>query len=761
VTPESPRIALDDTGKPIFALIQYRRPVDQLTEDERRTKLGGGLLTFSVDLARTAEQEQAIRTALANDLAFQNDIATRATDRIDYSKRWADEFKGDLTKLAAAITMGAVPADDGTVAVAIAGEDTGHTGEFVSNLVGAGKVSMTGDERAAFAAKLTQDGSTLLWDMVENNLPGILVQYQLKFTSRLDGVTMLVHCDAAKAYHAIQEQWAHIADEAAFSDTEDGSSSTLTFDASKSDSAGSRLLQTAMSSQTSWVKIIAEAGPEVVTPEMQAQLQQQGYQMIHDFLSDTFLEYKPDFTPAADPDLKTTLAQADGKPFGRDSINFYNLKKLDVSAVGDLNFKLETKSTVDTWLDPSGNLSNILNGQQVSQFRTQIDLDAAFYRFESIQVLCTANFDADPVDLVKAHLEYHGTSPNGRIDTVKDLAFEKTSGPQFFTTYLGGSDQRTYDYTVDVYYRGSSKTYQLSGRSNETVLVLDTDALGIVSVDLQLGFVDWTKIDTVLVKMSYGSGPDGLEEEFSFTSGNQGAKWVVPYGKAVDQDYAYQVTWVDKSGQHIEDAPATSRSKKLLLDQPLRDTLNVTLVPAGSFGADGLLSKIVVAVRYEDQPHKYSVAQSFVLTSDKDVVTWSVPLLDHDLRQYSYQVSVFYSDGLTRSEDTWSTTDKTVLPVGDPFGYRVQFLPYLLKGGPYVFGTLHVSFVDDATKITAEKDFQITDYATPIVWRFRLGSPDRHQYSYQLALFKADGTSVTVGPQSETRELVVLKPPTP
>jgi len=75
--PQSPQVALDPAGIPIFSLVWYRRPVDQLTEEERKTRLGGGLLTFSAELTRTEEQEQEIREAIASDPAVHQQLERR------------------------------------------------------------------------------------------------------------------------------------------------------------------------------------------------------------------------------------------------------------------------------------------------------------------------------------------------------------------------------------------------------------------------------------------------------------------------------------------------------------------------------------------------------------------------------------------------------------------------------------------------------------------------------------------------------------
>ncbi len=54
--PYTPTIALDEQGKPIISLVWYRRDVSDLTDEERKTRLGGGILTLSAELKITSEQ---------------------------------------------------------------------------------------------------------------------------------------------------------------------------------------------------------------------------------------------------------------------------------------------------------------------------------------------------------------------------------------------------------------------------------------------------------------------------------------------------------------------------------------------------------------------------------------------------------------------------------------------------------------------------------------------------------------------------------
>jgi hypothetical protein len=182
-------------------------------------------------------------------------------------------------------------------------------------------------------------------------------------------------------------------------------------------------------------------------------------------------------------------------------------------------------------------------------------------------------------------------------------------------------------------------------------------------------------------------------------------------------------------------------------------------VPAGSFGDDGLLSRIVVALRYEDEPNKYEQTATATFTSEQDSYAWTVPLENPDLRSYQYQVNVFYSDGVTRLDQTWVPSEQAVLAVGDPYGYKVQFIPTRLgtPPGKWTLGTLHVEFADPSG-ISVQQDFSITDFTKPIYWRFRLADTDRHSYTYQLTLYGPDSSQppVTEAAVTDTREVVVL-----
>jgi hypothetical protein len=755
--PQGPRIALDENGKPMFSLMTYRRDLSNVPEADRATKLGGGILAFSVELSAADDELNRLRAQLANDpvtqAAFANGVRTANGHFWTVAVLSAP---ADPAAVAKALILGMVPVDGGTVTIDILAEDGSHPGDFVSTLVGAGPVSMTGNERASCMAKLTMDGATAVADMVGKDLKMIRVAYTLNFNYRIEGLVVDAWCDAHKAYSALQNQMASVSELAQFVD--DGGDHT--FDHSKTTTLNDVINQSMTSGEFSGVTVTPSAPSDVIKPEYIQQLEQNAEDQIKQFIADTFTDYKPSDTGKIDdkdPDITTELPTVDGKKYGGDDIKYYSMKSWNDSMSATYHYHLSEQTVLPSQLNPNDNLSNVLNGQNVQAYLTNITLDPVFYKYLDVSLVCTADFDNDPINIVKAHLTYAEQGPQGPINEIDDYVFQKGGAPlQRFSTYVAGIDKQTYNYQYDIYYKGTTDKYSLGGQSNETVLVLNADSLGILKVDVQAGIVDWDQIRQVMVKMSYGNGSDQKSTEFTLDATHQNYKWTEVIGKPVTEPYTWSATFVDKTNQRIERPPVQQRGK-LVIDQPIGSALDVTLVAVGSFGAQGLIEQIGVALKYVDTANNFTQNASFMLTKEGDLKEWKIPLVDDSLRTYQYQITVFYSGGVTRVDD-WRTTDSTILPCGDPFGFKVTFLTTLLRA-PWLFGTLKVWFDDPQTNIHAEETFAVKDFKSDIVWQFRLGAADRHKYFYQLTLFQADGTSYKSDPLPASEEVAVLQGP--
>src|SRR5438874_3060891 len=183
VLPDKPTIARDEKGRPIFSLVIYRQDEARIDPADSTKDVGGGILTFTVELSVPDEKFAAIKKRLRSRL-FGDDSSDPNQD----------------------IDLTLVPFLDGTVAVAVAAEGPSDPGnEFVKNAVGTGKVSGIGNNRKAVMVKLTQKGASLMDKLDQLHTLPINVAYDLTFEHRLLGVTMHVWCDINSSYSLIQE----------------------------------------------------------------------------------------------------------------------------------------------------------------------------------------------------------------------------------------------------------------------------------------------------------------------------------------------------------------------------------------------------------------------------------------------------------------------------------------------------------------------------------------------------------------------------
>lgn len=750
--PGNPTIAKDDRGLPILSLMVYRRNLDSLTEEERRTHLGGGLLTFTAMLSATQPEIDAILDAIVADPNFRASVIRDRLPQLGLTA-W------DANEVRKAIKLSQAPAQDGTVKVGVLGETTGTTGEFVTALIGGGRANLVGNHRVAVTAKLTIDGAIALQRLLEANRPGLYLQYEFTIAHRLNAVTMSVWCRVEKAFSAIQEQWQSLKDNASFTDRSGNGWETHSFGHDESQRAGDILTRTLTASELAGVRVVPESA---VPAEHILELEKAGMQMLADFLSATFLQFNPgeDFQPGVQPTLQTELPTARGKEYGHHGIEYYSMKRWSETMSASLNFTLTSKTVINTIVPCEGNIANVLGDADPKDVILEVDLTSEFHEVLDVQVLCTTDFETEPVDTVKVHMEYAGS--RGKV--VKDFVFQGDNTPQRFFTYRNG-DNLEYSYVTDITYKQSSATLQTSGRSKDTIRILDTDALGVLRVDIQCGLVDWARVKQVLVLLSYGSGASRKEFQSRLTKEHEKESWIEPVGESPLQEYEYQLVFVDQDDRRIEVPAARSRARALYVNQPFQEDLAVQLVPAGSFKASGgLLSRIDVGLRYSDPGNDYTLTDSATLVKAEDSYTWKVPLLDSKVRSYEYQVKVFYSDGVVR-EDMWRRSDAVILAVGDPYGVRVEVVPSLLNipPGRYAMGTLTLRFTDPELPQAAEKTFHIADFAKTFNWYFRVVDPARHTYTWQLTLYKTEGDQIKeiiLPAQTHDREVLVLKPPT-
>jgi hypothetical protein len=714
VLPKAPEIAKDAKGNPIFSLIVYRHPENRISPDATSKDMGGGILTFTVELGVPDKDLQKIKTKLRE---------------LTYGESAADPTQD--------VNLDLVPFIDGTVSVAVAGESAGDAAnEFVKSAVGTGKVSGIGNNQKAVMVKLSQEGATLMSQLERVRTLPINVAYDLSFEHRLLGVTMHVWCDMNSSYTLIQEVL-HQSDE--YNSGYLGMSKNHV-DTNKVTS----VTETLVRNKTAGVEVVPATSQ--ITPDTLASLEKMGLDMLNKEI-DKAVQASP---PPADMD-RTYLTQY--------------LSSMD----NNFNFTLDRKMVLVQNFRPSANISNVFQRGKFEEMVAFIDLRDGFFNFLKVPVRVNADFKTLPLDSVTVTVTYNREKFGGgdREQVRQSFNFKDGATIQTFLAYANTLAEVTYDWDAIVHYRGSDQTFSVSSnRVKDDFLVVDVGTLGMIQVDLGLGLVNLDSFPAANVSFRYQSQALGktVEAQFKLQKGEETAMWAEPVHENPVNGYEYKIDWLRKDGEILPGKWIKSSASRLRLDAPVPDQLKVSVICSGNFKDSGdQISQIGVSLRYTDPDNHYTQEGELVFTDDKAMQSWIVDLRNPDLRDYQYRYDIVYKDGMVKQipeSGGWEAGQPGFITVGEHYLIRVDVFPALLT-------------YTDASKII-QVDFMYSDPGNNIdahdslvfssqenakkTWRVRGVPGGPTNYTYQVHYYSASGAVTSSQPVTQAAEVIVVPP---
>lgn len=362
VMPSEPRIARDAQGLPIFSLIVYREDEDRISVDDLDEDVGGGILTFTTELAVDDKDFRKIERKLRGIVYGEDSVDDNALDiELDY-----------------------VTFTTGKVQLAIAGEhlrgeDEGENNEFLSTIVGDGKVSGIGANRKAIMAKLTQSGAALMSQLDRLRTLPINVEYILEFEHRLVGVKMRVWCNMTSAYTLSRELISYTEKEERYAD---------------SDLYHTRTRIKAVREEFTRNKV---CGVEVEPLSSEVD-------------SDTLLAMEKFGFDMLEREMGKMI---EARPTDNNLLEDTWLEDYVSSATNNFNFTLDRKMVLVRDHIASANIQNVLR-EVPDEMITFVDLRTDFFSFLKVPVRVNANFKDLPIDSVTVHLQYQRQRVGGR-----------------------------------------------------------------------------------------------------------------------------------------------------------------------------------------------------------------------------------------------------------------------------------------------------------------------------------------------------------
>jgi hypothetical protein len=608
VIPKNPRFRLDDHGKPVFKFVKYRFPVDRPDG-----KKGGGYVFFDVAFYVTQDVQDKIRGVL------QAGMTATGGPPPDIKLASPPYLRGSANFL--------LKNSDGTL---------------IQSVTGAAKPSLYGDNTAAYALELTPEGATFFEaTMKGEGVGGVIVEYELTTSAALPPLTAHAWFHGSEFYSYFQQV---DIDESMWSD--DSYRETIREAAYSSESTG----------VTVEMQFVLPEGPDATT-KLKDSIRASMRAQLEDAVTRKAL--KPIDPVAAD---KRDLPDGDFEHVIRD---YSTTRDVFIDEWYSENGAME-------WtIQPNGNVPNIttMTGPDGKPFRwedyyVEVDLNDPFFKQLNVAIGVNADFANLPLHSVEVHLDYN----QGKTHQIGEYAFRDADSQQKFASYIE-NDNWTYQWWYQVNYKGAAKTFTSKPeKSDEKILTVNVDDLGILHADFEAGAIDWEQVSAVQIAFEYPGRTVKVAETLVLTKASPKASVVKPIFEPRDKAYLYTITYQMADGREFAIPPQEGVSARTIVNDVFQDK-TVPIRVAGDLSFDPgddaakVIDEILLHVSYTDGDG-LSQTTDVSLNPDQSFLDWKVPVVGVGDGIVAYSGLIKYHNGTTVEIPDTTPPQATIL-VGD------------------------------------------------------------------------------------------------
>jgi hypothetical protein len=750
--PEAPRLAVR-SGIPELSLLKYK--TDPADSGGAR---GGGFLSFTAELAVTADQMTAARAELQK-LGF------------------------------ASITLQPVPFRDGTAALATMLDQTGSDGglRLVERIIGETMPSLYGTQRAMFSlAMTTADDVALIEGMLTHAaVTPVGVRYELRYDGIRPAIQAKITAKYDRVYHQLKQQF---------------SAGASYYGVGLSVDLGSATQQLRESGDIE-VEILEFTDDADLRARAEAALQ-----WFQERLVTTF--FRPSLPPPDSQDLQQQIMKAAAALglatasaiLGNANAMSSIAKQLGMtpgtvssvlgqggnsggaSAMSNISFHLsytfldlnETEMKTET-IDysvaaaetrvaaPQG-LLDALAPDDASKSISEVVLGSADFRNIQVHVRPTSDFAQQGVDKMTVELEYPANRPDGTPPSAT-AALEvdaQHTDPQLFAMWVDGAGDLSFRYrltmafTVDSPWRGKEPSQQTDWMTtmDRELVVNPLEYLSLIDLLITPGVLAWTEVSEVQVDVRCG-GATGVTETvlLSQTSPNVHARFRRP--GSGDATLQARPTWFLVSGARVEGDWTAVDSAQLLVDGPFHATRTIRLVPM-------LPSSFVdcsVTVTYRERGYEHSEARVFT-PGDTHGQTVSLRAFSDSSAPLDLRLYLTRQDLSTLDQTTPAVTGPAFV-VADRAGamrsIRVRLLSPV-KFADLKLSAVRVQLLDAADEAKVLDQLLFTESRQdPLTWFIPAASTDAPlQYRYRVVRYDLFGSASATPPVVSSDEELIL-----
>ncbi len=700
VLPSNVSFRMDDNGNPVFKFVKYRMPIDR--EDGKK---GGGYVFF--------------------DVAFE--VPDDKLDQIKKQKQAALDARHGGANVPQ-VEIAPITWTRGTANFLL----SDSTGALIEKVNGAAKPSLYGKNVAAYSLELTPEGATLFEATMQGKgVGGVAVEYDLWFWARMPPITGHAWFYGTEFYSFFQDV-------------------DIDWDACGDDEYRETIRERFYSSESNGVTV----------------------DMAYAIPGD------PEGTKKLADSIRGSLRQSLDEAVARKALKAIDPVTADQKEIPDDGYEKvvrDISTTKTVWIDqtysetdvlewnvhPNGNVPNITtlkggDGKEIawSDYAVEIDLNDPFFKQLNVTVGVNADFAELPLHSVEVHLEYK----EGKEHQIGEYRFTDPSAVEKFDTYID-NDVWEYKWWYEVNYKGASKTFKSeTKKTDEKILTVNVDDLGILHVDIEPGDLNFDQVKSAQVAFEYEAGSGKIAEQFTLNSATPNATIKKPIFEPRAKPYRYKVKYFMADGKEYSTDWVEGLTNRLFVNDPFSSNEVVGIRSVGDL--ENKIEQIFIDLAYNDATNKYDQTTSVALSAENPFFDWKFPVIAEG-GAVTYSGLVKYKDGTTAPIPKTTAEEPTIL-VGDVIAEKmtVTVVPDLVDFNVVKLAKVALRYEDEANKIKEKQDFLFKAGATaPGVWEIDAKDKSKLEYHWQAAYYLASGGDPTVAEGTSTEPTLVLSGP--
>ena len=700
VLPNQPRFRLDDAGLPVFRFMKYRQPLDRPDGSK-----GGGFVIFDSEFVVPADKMKKIQSELDSLVSAEKIV------------------KGPAQ-------IGQLTYTRGTASLQLL--DSG--GSLVEKIMSGGKPSLFGNNVACFTAELSPVGATILEAAMQGSGGVAQVIYDLHFITKIPPFAAHVWFRAEKFY----SYWQQISktDSHWWNGNSGEYKDTRREQFRSSDSGG------------------VDINFQFALPDADAD------KKIKDQISEWAWSTLEDATKRlvlSDPTANTDTGLPDG-------VN-YVTRDFSTDKTASFDRYIRESDAIEWELLPQGTLPNItsIKGVDPKNYFIDIDADDPFFQTLNVNVGVNADFVKYGIDSIDFSITYSGKSLDAQKDSKGVPLVPHFTSPDQRISYSQYIDNKNwkYSYAYQVQYKGDDRVYKSPEiESDAKVLTINVGDLGVLSVEVISGGINWTQVAQADITLSYEDPSNSvarIEKVFTLTKADTQKHWLAVIMAQRSQPVKYTVKYTMLQGDDHTVPEQSSEAPEIYIEDPFY-TKAIHIRSLGDFAT--VWDTVFLDLTYTDNANNFVQKTSPALTKANQFFDWTFPVLNGSKGTLSYSGRIKRQDGTVLELKPTTSSDDTIYinEPGPPAAYMDVSIVPDVDWTQVKLVTVRLSYADGSPN-HQNTSLVVKANATPAPWRIKVVDTSVTSFSWAATFYLSNSTTRISGPTTTADTNVVLQLP--